>query len=101
MIPVNIMVSVYNAVREIWSKRRVIAYYFKKIVLRKTEVIRLKQVEATNATEENLNPISHAIPTSRGIQEIFEKRDSTDMQLRIIVTEDCKVENMLDEDASS
>ncbi len=67
MIPVNLLFSVTNAAREIWSRRKVIAYHFKKIVLGRTEVIRLRQEEKTNATEENLNSESHALPTSRGI----------------------------------
>ena len=56
MIPINLLVCVYNVVRELWSKRKRICYYFKKVVLRQTQVIRLRQeITVTNATEENLN----------------------------------------------
>jgi hypothetical protein len=43
-----------------------------------------------------LNTESHALPTSRGVNEIFE-RNAPDRQLRIMAIEDCKVENILDE----
>ena len=96
MIPVNFLVSVYNVGRDLWSKRKVICYYFKKVVLRQTQVIRLRQeITVTSATEENLNTESHALPTSRGGHEVFE-RNAPDRQLRIVI-EDCKVENILDE----
>jgi hypothetical protein len=42
MIPVNLIVSVYNVGRDLWSKRKVICYYFNKVVLRQTQVIKLR-----------------------------------------------------------
>jgi hypothetical protein len=96
MIPVNLLVTVNNVLRDLWSKRKMISYYFKKVILRQTQVIKLRQEAITNATEENLNTESHALPTSRGIHEVFE-RNAPDRQLRIIAIEDCKVENILDE----
>jgi hypothetical protein len=96
MIPVNLLVTVNNVLRDLWSKRKIICYYFKKVVLRQTQVIKLRQEAITSATEENLNTESHALPTSRGVHEVFE-RNAPDRQLRIIAIEDCKVENILDE----
>ena len=52
MIPVNIFFSLYNAACEIWIRRKLIKYYFKKIVLRRTEVIRLRQDTATSSITE-------------------------------------------------